>query len=208
MKNIHIALSLAIGFMFASCGGTKNPTNDLTLNGNPFQLIEKGNLTFSSTDAKGSGKFIYSKPNKESDNSYTFSIKLPENNSSVTLIANADKDLNNGVSITFKKLTNKLKVDLIVAGTSHDISSDFDYVDVSKDKIGFAIDVHDEDPAHIIIWEKNSSDHYHKKDAKYNSENKIKKGKANGKFWGFTLEKANLMSPKTGKAKDHHHNHS
>lgn len=206
MKNIYIALTLSIGFLFSSCGKTRSTTTELTLNENPFQLIEKGDLTFTSTDAKGSGKFIYKKKNKKSDNSFTFSLKLPEENASVTLIANADKDLNNGASVTFKRSAEKLKVQLIVSGETHDLSSDFDDVDISKDKVSFVIDIHDETPAHIIIWEKNESDHYEDREAKYNSskEKRITK-KASGKYWGFKLEKASLISPEKGEPKHHHH---
>ena len=82
----------------------------------------------------------------------------------------------------------------------------FNSLDATK-AISIAIDIHnDENPAHVLIWSGNS--HYTEENALYNSEKENNlEVQGSGKFWGFELKDAKMMSPKVGSHKLHHHHH-
>ena len=105
-----IAMGLVLLIMAASCGGS-GASYDKNLNGNPLVLLDKGTLAFTENEAKGSGKFIFLNPIPVDDSkSFEFSMRLLEDNSSVTVVTNADNKLENGLSIIFSRKADKLEV--------------------------------------------------------------------------------------------------
>ncbi len=205
-----IAMGLVLLIMAASCGGS-GASYDKNLNGNPLVLLDKGTLAFTENEAKGSGKFIFLNPIPVDDSkSFEFSMRLLEDNSSVTVVTNADNKLENGLSIIFSREEKKLKVAVKLGLVNHDISAKFTSLKAS-DPLSFVIDVHAEESAHVLIWKKESS--YTKDNTLFNSDEKdsgekkkyAMKSKVTGIFWGFALNKAGISNPKVDKAKDHHH---
>lgn len=208
MKHKTKTIGIFLWAIMASCGNKKPIIKDQSLNGNSFKLVDKGNLAFTKNSVEGSGKLIFKNPLKSHDNSFTFSINLLDKSSSVEIVINANKNLNNGVSLKFSREKNALKVTATVKKKSIDISRKFKSLN-SKDHHTFIVDHHNEDPSHIIIWEKGSE--YTENNALFNSEkDSPMPGQANGKFWGLLLIKAKTQNPKASQAKlshHHHHNH-
>ena len=207
MKIKYIALTFAVSFFFSNCGNKGKQSKDPKINGNSFQLISGDELELKEASAEGTGEYIYSNENKSSTNSFTFSFKLLGENSSVKLIANSDRNLKNGASLDFMRSGNELKVKLNLGGNTYNLDSFFSHIDASSETLSFALDVHNEDPTHFLIWEKKGNHHYHDHDALYNSEKEGISGKVSGKYWGFKLEKAQLIAPEVGEPKLHHHHH-
>ena len=95
-----------------------------------------------------------------------------EDQGSVSIICNADKKLNNGITLSFIRKNNSIEVNTIKGSDKVQIAKDsFNSLDATK-AISIAIDIHnDENPAHVLIWSGNS--HYTEENALYNSEKKI-----------------------------------
>ncbi len=197
-------MGLVLLIMAASCGGS-GASYDKNLNGNPLVLLDKGTLAFTENEAKGSGKFIFLNPIPVDDSkSFEFSMRLLEDNSSVIIVTKAGNKLQDGLSIIFSRKPDKLEVKVTLGTDEKDISEKFTSLKAS-DPLSFVIDVHAEDPAHVLIWEKKDDNHYKKKNAFFNSEADRMLTKVTGTFWGFALNKAEISNPKVDKAKHHHH---
>ena len=209
-----IAMGLVFFIMAASCGDSV-PSYDKSLNGNPLEFLEKGDLALTENDANGSGKFVFSNP-LSGDHSFEFLVHLEDNSSSVTVVTNADNKLEKGLSIIFFREEEELKVTVKLGTDEHHIDEKFNSLKDSDPLYAskphsFVIDVHAEDPAHVLIWKKQDS--YTIDNVLFNSEEKesgqIKKypmgSKVTGKFWGFDLTKSKISNPKVDKPKHSHH---
>jgi|GEM_PF-6736562 len=206
-----IAMGLVLLIMAASCG-VGSSSYDKSLSGNPLVFLEKGDLQVTENEASGSGKFVFLNPIPVDDSkSFEFSMRLLEDSSSVTIVTKAGNKLENGLSIVFSRKAEKLEVNVTLGTYKKSISDKFTSLKAS-DPLSFVIDVHAEDPAHVLIWKKESS--YTKDNTRFNSNEKdsqnsklyAMKSKVTGKFWGFALNKAEISSPKVGAPK-HSHSH-
>ena len=112
-----------------------------------------------------------------------------------------------GLSIIFFREEEELKVTVKLGTDEHHIDEKFNSLKDSDPLYAskphsFVIDVHAEDPAHVLIWKKQDS--YTIDNVLFNSEEKesgqIKKypmgSKVTGKFWGFDLTKSKISNPR------------
>ena len=200
--------SLLFAFTLSSCGGddeTSNNSNSPKINDNLFSFVGSGdNLQVSDNKVSGRGALIFNDPLKEEDNSYTFSLSLEESGS-LELITNSDKELKNGVILKFSRKETILHVLASVGTKTIDITDNFKSLDAST-TISFVIDVHNESPAHVVIW--SGASKLSEENALFNSEeDQNMPGQSSGNFWGFRLESAKVESPKADHAHLHHHHH-
>lgn len=162
-------MGLVLLIMAASCG-VGSSSYDKSLSGNPFVFLEKGDLQVTENEASGSGKFVFSNPIPVDDSkSFEFSLQLSEEESSVKIVTKADNKLENGLSIIFSQKANTLEVKVTLGTDEKDISDKFTSLKAS-DPLSFVIDIHAEDPAHVLIWKKESS--YTKDKTLFNSNEK------------------------------------
>ena len=175
MKIFKKIAYLSLAALFAvSCGqddDKKQENLSSKLNGLKFSLIGGSeNLKAKENEVNGHGKLIFNSPLKNDDNRYSFTLNLLDAGS-LELMTNADKNLQNGVSIKFERVSKVLKVFVTANSKSIDISERFKGLDASSE-LFFALDVHnDESPAHVLIWDQN--EHFCGSKALYNFTKKL-----------------------------------
>jgi hypothetical protein len=172
-------------------------------------LIPSNNsgIGFVNSAAQGSGLLLAKSPlgePKEKKNlSLQFSLK---ENGSVTLQSFSRKELDNGVSVTFFRTKNSLKVTLEAEKKSVDISKNFIAFDGFSEQ-SFLIDIHNgETPAHVLIWKGDLADPS-EANALFNSEKAgdgESAGNGKGTFWGLVLSQASVKKASVSKAKFEH----
>jgi hypothetical protein len=208
MRNSRNILGLFLCMALASCGKddskNKSDSGNGKISGNAFNLIDPGSLQVTENKISGTGKLIFSNPLKENESSYTFTLSL-DNKASLELVANADKTLASGISFQFVREDKVLKASATVKGQTLDISEWFKGLDASK-ALPIVIDVHDEDPAHVLVW--SGATKFTEESALFNSEVHVEMpGKGSGRFWGFNLNNAQVEAPTADEPKLSHHGH-
>jgi hypothetical protein len=194
----------------SACGGGANPDRealksvppDQILNGEKFVVLSASDaLNFKDGTLTGSGvlRFAQDLGAVESNFNYALFFKLADNGE-LTLVSHADPSLETGVSVTFKRLGNQLKVTATALDTADDWTSFFKSIDASAD-IKIAVDVHNSEAlTHFILW---------------NDSNKRKlidtaedvnggPGKGRGQNWGLRLINAELLSVVKSDARHEH----
>ena len=205
MRFAHWFVSVALCLNVVGCGdsnkkkGDRAATQKQQVNGNDLNLIDAGTLAFAGKDVRGTGTFVFQSPMKHDDNSVSFSLSL-EDQGSLLLTTNADRELKSGVSLKFARDKAVLKTHLMVGDSQVDISGQFAAIDASQ-VMKLHIDIHNsEDPAHVVVWVGDSKFSEH--DAVFNSEeHAATPGKGSGKFWGLQLVNAQVLSPSSAEPK-------
>ncbi len=198
---VKMALTLILGApLFSGCSKTSSQT--YTLGGLDYIIVDAGSLTHSGTAISGSGSIVYRMPlDNKAESAHSFGLKFQlEDGASLTLIANADNKLQNGVGILFSRHTNALSVKLLAGEKSTDVSSRFSDIDASGD-LSFQLDVHnDESPAHVLVWDASTTE-LTADNARLNSETEGMEcpGQGSASFWGFVLAKAKVTEATVGK---------
>lgn len=191
MKTINIisGLLLVLLLVVTACGtnsgsGENQPSN-YRLNGAEYLLLGDASLKTSETTLEGVGKLVFSDPRLKEDNNYRLEFSLP-NNGSVTLVANAEKDLSKGVEILFSREGSLLKV--VMDGA--DISEAFTEVDAAQ-TVTMAIDVHAH--GHAVFWPNGGAEI----EEAFSTRPKAK-------FWGLIVKGALVSKAEVGDAVDVH----
>jgi len=195
LRGMGSGLLLVAGLLLmAGCGGSpkssQNPIDVYRLNGIEYGVLDKGSLDFSDTRISGKGTLIFKDPAKSDDNNYALTFSLEEGGS-LTLVANSDAKLAEGVRYTFSRTGSRLKV-VLSAGASetYDVSETFAAVPASSLPL-MEIDVHGH--GHSIVWA---------------AGNKLDEfaftTRVTGRLWGLRLDKATVTQAKIGKAKEEH----
>lgn len=187
---ILFSFSLLSALFLVGCGktGTGNPTLKPLpkLNGAEYLPLDKAGLdTTSETKVAGTGSLIFKNPRPSDDSNFQITFQL-EPQSLLTLVTNANENLEQGVSITFTRpAANKtLRVTAKVGNKDYDYSIDFAARDASA-PLTFSVDVHGH--GHIIFYDGN------------NKEQEYATPAVGAKFYGLILNKATVTKFVAGK---------
>lgn len=192
-------VSLLVGCSSGSdTGAGENPTTPkiqaLSLSGQEFGVLS-GDITAVEGGVSGTGLLVAKSPLTELSNNYALQFTLAED-SSVSLIANAEQGLKSPVVLTFSRLENgKLNIDLVdgssvYEGLQADFEDEYGYVPDATNTISVEVDVHDH--PHTVIW------------IDGNELNLSYTSKLSGTLWGLELENAVVLEARRGAAKDNH----
>lgn len=198
---MRLIYSIFITFMFVACGNSSSSSNNTKkLNDVAYVTVDAGTLEHKSTEVTGKGSIAFLDPTKDKGNSYAWTGSISDGGS-LTLYANAEEKLKNGVELKFSRSAKALSVTISVAGEEIDVSSSFSSIDASSE-LSFQIDVHnDENPAHVLIWSKDAES-FGGETALFNSEEDANTtGQGSGNIWGFALSGATVTSAAVSEPK-------
>ncbi|MBM4254079.1 MAG: hypothetical protein FJ146_19100 [Deltaproteobacteria bacterium] len=195
-------LSLIALLVIAGCdkGATGTDTaNQGSLGSSPYVTVDTGNLASSGTGLKGQGSIAFKDPVGAigARKSYALAFSL-DDGGSLTLVANADESLKNGLELKFSRTGNSVAAAMTV-GTVTSAAKNFVAVDGSQ-ALNLTIDIHnDEAPAHVMIW---SGKDYSAVNAILDSEtDDAAPGQGRGTFWGLKLNQATVTEAVIAAAK-------
>jgi hypothetical protein len=195
-------LTLLIFLLNFACNNDTKGTdtvNQGSLGASPYITIDSGSLASSGAGIKGQGAIAFKDPVGEigARKSYTLSLNL-EDGGSLTLIANADESLKNGLELKFSRIGNTVSASMTV-GSLTSAAKNFPAVDGSQ-TLNFTVDVHnDEAPAHVMIW---SGKDFSAVNAILDSESDdAAPGQGRGTFWGLKLSQATVTEAVIGTPK-------
>ena len=215
---MHILSSLLV--FLASCGNDDSTKEDGVFKGLSYSTIGESDLVSGENQIKGNGTILFTQPlgSIDSNNHFTFSFLL-EDGQSISLVANAAENANNGFEFVVERSATTAEWKMVVGSESIDIDDKFKDIDITKE-VRLAIDIHNkETPAHVIVWNGDNTE-FKETNAIYNSAEKHEheegeheegeheegeheegehehgesKSPGNGKgtFWGFKLSGATL----------------
>lgn len=124
----------------------------------------------------------------EEDNNFALGFSL-ESGGSMSLIANCDKDLKNGVEIEISRQEKRLRVILQTHQGAQDISEHFVRVDASQ-KFNISVDVHGH--GHVMI------------DGVEDDELEFAIPRVRGEVWALKANRATIFKAVQSKAKHQH----
>lgn len=206
-------LKLIFVFFLMSCGGDSSQNrkyekpNYNTLNGMAYEVLTSSNsLWVSSKLVRGKADILFKKelPKVKSANHFEISFKMYKN-SKFSFIANSEKDLRNGIELSFETINGNLKALLKTdQKLALNISSFFENIDFTENTV-LGIDIHNDHApmSHIIIWLK--SENYI---GKIDSENPIFDrallGRGFGDRFGVKMDKLDFYGVFLSPAKGAH----
>lgn len=155
--------SLSLVLLLAACGGGSNPDRDLVANVPSDQRVggEKvttigasDSLKFNAGKVDGTGTLRFASPLASADSANRYVVRFAlEPEGRLTVVGNADANLNGGVEVEFVRGTGAdLKLYLRAQGTEKDWSSYTGSIDASA-LMTFAVEIHNDEGeyAHIEI---------------------------------------------------------
>lgn len=193
--------------LLVACGDPKKDSgagsNTQRFSGRDFLVLNQGTVLESTEQTlNGTMDIVSVEPlkSKQSNNSFSLEFSLKENGS-LTLVANSDNKLENGMNIQFQRsgLPGNEKLTMYLANSDGVYSTKLlKFINPTK-SIQVQIEVHNsEKPAHIIVSEGNHS--------VYNSLGKGR-GNGNGNFWGLSFKNAIVNSAEQSEVQGHNHSH-
>ncbi len=199
----YIYSTLLISFLVAcgsgSSGGSGNDSKKL--DDAAYVVVDAGTLEHNSTEVTGQGSLAFLDPTKDKGNSYAWAGTINDGGS-ITLYANAEEGLKNGIEVKFSRAVKVLSVAITAAGEEIDVSDKFSSVDAAAE-LSFQIDVHnDESPAaHVLIWTADAES-FDGDTATFNSaRDTAVPGQGSGNIWGFALSDATLSTAAVSEPK-------
>jgi len=194
----------------AACGGGANPDREALklvppeqiLSGEQYVVLSAGNaLSSREGTLTGTGVLRFAKDlgAVETDFNYSLVFRLAEAGE-LSFVSHADPSLEMGVSVTFKRLGNELKVVATALDTTDDWTPFFKSIDASGD-IKISVDVHNSEAlTHFILW--NDSNKQKLLDTAEDVDGGP--GKGRGQNWGVRLVNAELLSLVKSDPRDAH----
>lgn len=184
-----LRLFLILGLLVVvSCGtntlGRKVSVN--TLQGVEYIVLESNSLETSSSMIFGTGKIIFRAPRPEEDSRFLLDFTL-EDGGSVTLISNANDQLEKGARIVFERSGTKLNVFLRAGAENYDLSSDFAGVDASL-SLPWIAEIHAHGHA-VLLWAGTKSEYAFST-------------RPTDRLWGLALNKAKVTKATATKAEE------
>ncbi len=196
------ALKLLPFILLYSCGGTSNGTdtvNQGSLGASPYITVDSGNLSPSGMGIKGQGAVAFKNSVGEigARKSYSITFSL-DDGGSLTLVANADETLKNGVEVKFTRTGNSVAAAML-ADSKTSAAKNFPSISGAQ-QITLTVDIHNNEvPAHILIW---SGNDFTSGNALLNSEtDDAAPGQGRGTFWGLKLNQATVTDAVVGAPK-------
>jgi hypothetical protein len=204
-----ISLAISCGKSNSTSADESRTLGDLayTIKGsNPDLITEPDKLA-------GTGTIAFLNPmavSKDSGKHLAINFSL-ENEGSLKIQVFSDKELNNGLELSFKRSEQELQSILKLNNQETILSKvqDMGQLDASKElKIG--VDVHNnEDPSHIIVWNLEAQEEPSEENEIFNSaENEEEEfsltGQGLGIYWGLQLDKATVDTLQLKDAQEGH----
>jgi hypothetical protein len=205
---LRALLTLFCTFALIACGGGRNPDLDAAKQIPASQkigsqkaevLIGEDTLVFTNGTLEGSGVVRFASPldKTESANNFTIQIELAEN-SSVTLVANSNRNLAAGVEIEISRPAGSTSPH-VIARTSQDsldISTSFSNVDVTS-AMHLSFDIHNDhgNSLHFLAWNEQTGEEL---------LSDILSGRGFGANWGLKLQTAKITGIVKNGPKDKH----
>lgn len=198
MRGLSSALLCGALFLSWGCGGGANPDRDrvqgdLRLQGDDFiPLSASDQVRFESGALTGQGKVRAGSSLGQAESSHNMSLDfdLPRG-SSMSLIMNADSQLESGIEMYFSRSaqTGQIVMKVRAAGTEVDWSEFFTHFPEGE-RIVFSVDVHNNhlNYAHLLFWKKRGESTF--LDSGEDTEGAP--GKGLGPHWGLALDGAKL----------------
>ncbi len=197
-------------FFLLSCGGGPNPDleaqkaipSDQKIGNLKSEIISGSNGLIFSPGGKLTGtgviRFADLFPKVESAHNFFLRFEI-EDGGSLTLITNANRNLNNGIEIEFSRSLGKNELTVTAKTPSDllDLSSFFNVSNVSG-LLAFSLDLHNDhsNSVHLIIWDELNSGKELLED--------LLNGNGMGVHWGLELNQAKVTFADRSKAKDQH----
>ena len=199
-KTTKAICTLSLSLFLISCGSSvqqSNSSNDQGQNKigseDGYDVIsdEKPEKTDDGT-ISGSGSMIFTESLGSTDAQRNFQLTATlDEDSSVTVHTFADKKLQNGIDFQFTRKSDQASIK--VNGTPFDDKVSLD----SSGQFSVSLDVHNnESPAHLII-ESAGKELYNGTSGGWSN--------GGGKFWGLTLDEAEVIDARVDDAKHGHH---
>lgn len=206
MKSLLLT-SLMLVAAITACGDPDKKSGNQNGNENSQQTGDGSKISF----YHGEKKVVFGTPAKQVDEAMGFTLlfELPKDGNKASVIAFADKTLENGVELQFTRQGKELHFELRANGKKQ-ADTILAGIDASQ-TMNLLVDVHnnDGDNAHVLVWKSEGEAyeghvHVHEEDALFNEE--TTDGKGRGVFSGLKSDlDVHFFGVIKGEAFHHHH---
>ncbi len=207
--NSKSLILVCFAFVISACGGGQNPDVEAArllpasqaIGSQKLEVLEgSATLLFSNGSLTGNGLIRFADPLEGAETANNFSMTFSlDDGGSITLIANANRDLTGGVEFEISRPngSNELKVKARTTAGERDLSSALEGKINVAQEITLWFDVHNDhsDSVHVVAWNQASGEEL---------TEDVVPGKGVGASWGLRLQGGRVENVSRSEARDRH----